>query len=120
MSKKRKSEKKMTTKDIIELLIEAVTALAALIAAIKSQVANPQKRKGAKAPSSSLTSQHIVKYKAMKNLKRATWVLAILMVLACVHGWSLAWKLIVEVYSALLLVAIAHEVWHRQNLKQLT
>ncbi len=36
MSKKRKSEKKMTTKDIIELLIEAVTALAALIAAIKS------------------------------------------------------------------------------------
>lgn len=36
MSKKKKQNKKLTTKDIISLVIEAVLAIAALITAIKS------------------------------------------------------------------------------------
>lgn len=36
MSKKKKAKKKLSEKDIIELLIKAVIALAALIQAVKS------------------------------------------------------------------------------------
>ncbi len=36
MSKKKKAKKKLSTKDIIELLIKAVIAVATLITAIKS------------------------------------------------------------------------------------
>ena len=36
MSKKKKAKKKLSTKDIIELIIKAVIAIAALIQAIKS------------------------------------------------------------------------------------
>ena len=36
MSKKKKAKKKLSTKDVITLLIQAVFALAALIQAIKS------------------------------------------------------------------------------------
>lgn len=36
MSKKKKAKKKLSPKDIISLIIEAVIALAALITAIKS------------------------------------------------------------------------------------
>lgn len=36
MSKKKKAKKKLSTKDIIELVIKAVLATAALITAIKS------------------------------------------------------------------------------------
>ena len=36
MSKKKKAKKKLTTKDTISLIIEAIIALAALITAIKS------------------------------------------------------------------------------------
>lgn len=36
MSKKKKAKKKLSTKDIIELVIKAILALAALITAIKS------------------------------------------------------------------------------------
>lgn len=36
MSKKKKANKKLSTKDIITLLIQAVLAIAALIQAIKS------------------------------------------------------------------------------------
>lgn len=35
MSKKKKAKKKLSTKDIIELIIKAVIAIAALIQAIK-------------------------------------------------------------------------------------
>lgn len=36
MSKKKKAKKKLSTKDMISLMIEAVIAVAALITAIKS------------------------------------------------------------------------------------
>ncbi len=36
MSKKKKAKKKLSTKDIIELVIKAVLAIATLITAIKS------------------------------------------------------------------------------------
>ena len=36
MSKRRKNKKKMSAKDVIELVIQAIIAIAALITAIKS------------------------------------------------------------------------------------
>ncbi len=103
----------LTTKDIIELVINAVIALAALVTAIKSQD-NPKGGKGAKAPTT-FGFQHIIIQSAMNKIKQATILTVVLLILAVAMNFSIEWKITVITAAVVDLVMIVRRVWESNN-----
>ena len=108
----KKAKKKLSTKDIIELLIKAVIAVATLITAIKSQ----QTARGwGESPEPFALSQHSVWNKAMKNINNVTTMLVLILVMAQFAGWGIAWKIIVGACAVYDLVLIALKFWEHRK-----
>ena len=103
----------LTTKDIIELVINAIIAVAALITAIKSQD-NPKGGKGAKAPTT-FGFQHIIIYSAMDRIKWMTLLTAILLILAVAMGFSTGWRIVVIMVAIVDLSMIIRRIWKAYN-----
>lgn len=102
----------LTSKDIIELVINAVIALAALITAIKSQ-GNP--RVGGAKALTTLGFQHIIIQSAMNRVKQMTILTVVLLILAVAMGFSTGWKITVITAAVVDLVMIVRRVWESHD-----
>lgn len=103
---KKPKRKRLSTKDIIELIIEAVIAIAALITALKSQLIADE---GGRKPSPISILTHAVGKYNMNTRKFFVLLLASNLIIAIVNDWHLVNKLAVSVNAIALLFFVVRK-----------